>query len=114
MNKRTLRRLISVLAVLALGLSLLTGCGTKSPEQVQEQEDAQTIQVYLWSNSLYESYAPYVHAQLPDVNIEFIVGGYHHLLPVLAARCCPAERQSDEPCPDQRGGRCVQHLPQQL
>ena len=59
-NKRTLRRLISVLAVLALGLSLLTGCGTKSPEQVQEQEDAQTIQVYLWSNSLYEIYAPYV------------------------------------------------------
>ena len=74
MNKRTLRRLISVLAVLALGLSLLTGCGTKSPEQVQEQEDAQTIQVYLWSNSLYEIYAPYVQAQLPDVNIEFIVG----------------------------------------
>ena len=73
-NKRTLRRLISVLAVLALGLSLLTGCGTKSPEQVQEQEDAQTIKVYLWSNSLYESYAPYVQAQLPDVNIEFIVG----------------------------------------
>ena len=73
-NKRTLRRLISVLAVLALGLSLLTSCGTKSPEQVQEQEDAQTIQVYLWSNSLYESYAPYVQAQLPDVNIEFIVG----------------------------------------
>ena len=74
MNKRTLRRLISVLAVLALGLSLLTGCGTKSPEEVEKQEDAQTIQVYLWSNSLYESYAPYVQAQLPDVNIEFIVG----------------------------------------
>ena len=73
-NKRTLRRLISVLAVLALGLSLLTGCGTKSPEEVEKQEDAQTIQVYLWSNSLYESYAPYVQAQLPDVNIEFIVG----------------------------------------
>ena len=74
MNKRTLRRLISVLAVLALGLSLLTGCGTKSPEEVEKQEDAQTIQVYLWSNSLYEIYAPYVQAQLPDVNIEFIVG----------------------------------------
>ena len=74
MNKRTRHRLISVLAVLALGLSLLTGCGTKSPEEVEKQEDAQTIQVYLWSNSLYESYAPYVQAQLPDVNIEFIVG----------------------------------------
>ena len=73
-NKKTLRRLISVLAVLALGLSLLTGCGTKSPEEVEKQEDAQTIQVYLWSNSLYEIYAPYVQAQLPDVNIEFIVG----------------------------------------
>ena len=74
MNKRTLRRLISVLAVLALGLSLLTGCGTKSPEEVEKQEDAQTIQVYLWTNALYETYAPYVQSQLPDVNIEFIVG----------------------------------------
>ena len=46
----------------------------KSAEQVQEQEDAQTIQVYLWTTSLYENYAPYIQAQLPDVNIEFIVG----------------------------------------
>ena len=46
MNQKTLRRLISVLAVLALGLSLLTGCGTKSAEQVQEQEDARTIQTW--------------------------------------------------------------------
>ena len=74
MHKRTLRRLISVLAALAMGLFLLTGCGAKNAEQVQEQEDAQTIQVYLWSTSLYETYAPYVQAQLPDVNIEFIVG----------------------------------------
>ena len=74
MYKRTLRRLISVLATLAMGLSLLTGCGAKNAEQVQEQEDAQTIQVYLWSTSLYETYAPYVQSQLPDVNIEFIVG----------------------------------------
>ena len=74
MNKRTLRRLISVLAALVMGLSLLTGCGTKSAEQVQEQEDAQIIQVYLWTTSLYENYAPYIQAQLPDVNIEFIVG----------------------------------------
>ena len=74
MHKRTLRRLISVLAALAMGLSLLTGCGAKNAEQAQEQEDAQTIQVYLWSTSLYETYAPYVQSQLPDVNIEFIVG----------------------------------------
>ena len=74
MHKKTLRRLISVLLALVVGLSLLTGCGTKSTEEVEKQEDARTIQVYLWSNSLYEIYAPYVQSQLPDVNIEFIVG----------------------------------------
>ena len=74
MKTKTLRRLVSVLAALVMAVSLLAGCGTKTAEQVQEQEDAQTIQVYLWSTSLYENYAPYVQSQLPDVNIEFIVG----------------------------------------
>ena len=74
MNKRTLLRLISMFAALVMGLSVLTGCGTKSAEQLEKQEDAQTIRVYLWTNGLYEIYAPYVQAQLPDVNIEFIVG----------------------------------------
>ena len=69
-----MHRLISLLAALVMAVSLLTGCGTKTAEQVQQQEDAQTIQVYLWSTSLYETYAPYVQSQLPDVNIEFIVG----------------------------------------
>ena len=73
-NKRTLRRLVSALLALVVGISLLTGCGTKSPEQVEKQEDAQTIQVYLWTNNLYETYAPYIQSQLPDVNVEFIVG----------------------------------------
>ncbi len=74
MNKRTLHRLISAFAALVIGLSVLTGCGTKTAENVEKQEDAQTIQVYLWSTSLYETYAPYIQSQLPDVNIEFIVG----------------------------------------
>ena len=74
MDKRTLHRLIPLLAALVMAVSLLTGCGTKTAEQVQQQEDAQTIQVYLWTNTLYETYAPYVQSQLPDVNIEFIVG----------------------------------------
>ncbi len=74
MNKRTLHRLFSVLIALVMAVSLLTGCGTKTAENVEKQEDAQTIQVYLWSTSLYETYAPYIQSQLPDVNIEFIVG----------------------------------------
>ena len=45
-DKRTLHRLISLLAALVMAVSLLTGCGTKTAEQVQQQEDAQTIQVY--------------------------------------------------------------------
>ena len=72
-NKR-LYKIFSLLAAMVLGLSLLTGCAGKSTEAVQAQEDAETIQVYLWTNSLYEKYAPYVQSQLPDVNIEFIVG----------------------------------------
>ena len=74
MNKRTLHRLFSVLMALVMAVSLLTGCGTKTAKNVEKQEDAQTIQVYLWTNSLYETYAPYIQSQLPDVNIEFIVG----------------------------------------
>lgn len=74
MNKRTLHRLLSAFAALVIGLSVLTGCGTKAAENVEKQEDAQTIQVYLWTNNLYETYAPYIQSQLPDVNIEFIAG----------------------------------------
>ena len=74
MKKKSLHRISSLLAATVLGLFLLTGCAGKSTEAVQAQEDADTIQVYLWTNGLYEKYAPYVQAQLPDVNIEFIVG----------------------------------------
>lgn len=74
MKKKTLRSLFSLLMALVLGVSLLTGCIGKGEGRTEAQEDAETIQVYLWSNSLYETYAPYVQAQLPDVNIEFIVG----------------------------------------
>lgn len=40
MKAKTLRRLVSVLAALVMAVSLLAGCGTKTAEQVQEQEDA--------------------------------------------------------------------------
>ena len=74
MKNKRLHTGFSLLAALVLGVSLLSGCAAKTTEQVQAQEDAETIQVYLWTNALYENYAPYVQSQLPDVNIEFIVG----------------------------------------
>ena len=74
MKKKTLRSLFSLLMALVLGVSLLTGCSGKAAERAEMKEDAETIQVYLWNTTLYETYAPYVQSQLPDVNIEFIVG----------------------------------------
>ena len=70
-TKKRKRGLSFLLAVLAAAACLLTGCGT---QQSEAQEDAETIQVYLWNTTLYENYAPYIQSQLPDVNIEFIVG----------------------------------------
>ena len=74
MKKKRLYRGFALLAAMALGVSLLSGCAGRSTESLQKREDAETIQVYLWTAKLYEKYAPYVQAQLPDVNIAFIVG----------------------------------------
>ena len=70
-TKKRKRGLSFLLAVLATAACLLTDCGAQKSEA---QEDAETIQVYLWNTTLYENYAPYIQSQLPDVNIEFIVG----------------------------------------
>ena len=70
MKKKKWNRVLSVLLVMVTAISLLSGCGGKSAEK----EDAETITVYLWSTSLYEKYAPYIQEQLPDFNVEFVVG----------------------------------------
>ena len=70
MKKEKRNRIISALMVLVMGALLMTGCGEKSAEK----EDAETLTVYLWSTTLYDKYAPYIQEQLPDINIEFVVG----------------------------------------
>ena len=70
MKKKKWNKLLALFLVMATVLSLLAGCGGKRAEK----EDAETITVYLWSTSLYEAYAPYIQEQLPDINIEFVVG----------------------------------------
>ena len=74
MKKKQLCIAFALLAAMVLGVSLLSGCAEKGTKSQEAQENKETIQVYLWTTSLYEKYAPYVQAQLPDVNIEFIVG----------------------------------------
>ena len=61
---------MAVLLAMATAIALLSACGRKSAEK----EDAETITVYLWSTNLYEKYASYIQKQLPDINVEFVVG----------------------------------------
>ena len=70
MKKKKWNGLVSVLLVMVTVMSLLSGCGGKNAEK----EDAETITVYLWTTKLYEKYASYIQEQLPDINIEFVVG----------------------------------------
>ena len=70
MKKKTWNKLLAVLVIMLTVISLLLGYGRKSVKK----EDAETITVYLWSTKLYEKYAPYIQEQLPDINIEFVVG----------------------------------------
>ena len=69
-EKKKWSRVLPMLLVMVTTISLLSGCGGKSAKK----EDAETITVYLWSTSLYEKYAPYIQEQLPDINVEFVVG----------------------------------------
>lgn len=69
MKKRLGRRIVSVIVSLVMTASVLTGCSYQA-----EKEDKDTITVYLWSTVLYDEFAPYIQSQLPDVNIQFVVG----------------------------------------
>ena len=70
MKKKKRNPAFTALLVIVMAISLLSGCGEKK----EEKEEKDTITVYLWSTSLYEKYASYIQEQLPDINIEFVVG----------------------------------------
>ena len=70
MKKKKWNKLFAVLLAMVIVMSFLSACGGKSAEK----EDVETITVYLWSTKLYEKYAPYIQEQLPDINVEFVVG----------------------------------------
>ena len=94
MKKKKWNKILSVLLAMVTAVSFLSGCSRRSAEK----EDEETITVYLWSTSLYEKYAPYIQEQLPDINVEFVVGNndldfYKFLkenggLPDIITCCC--------------------------
>lgn len=69
MKKKMRQKLVSMVLVAVMASTLFSGCGSNTAK-----EDAETITVYLWSNAMLNSFAPYIQEQLPDVNIEFVVG----------------------------------------
>ena len=69
MKRKSRVRCISVVLAVAMMATALSGCGTSN-----KKEEEETITVYLWNTALYDKYAPYIQSQLPDVNIEFVVG----------------------------------------
>ena len=69
MKKKMRQKLVSMVLVAVMASTLFSGCGSNTAK-----EDAETITVYLWSNVMLNSFAPYIQEQLPDVNIEFVVG----------------------------------------
>ena len=69
MRRRNKKRAAAVVLSAVMTAGLLSGCGDTT-----EKETAEAFTVYLWSAALYENYAPYIQEQLPDINIEFVVG----------------------------------------
>lgn len=65
--KKTTRTWLILLAAM-LALSTLPGCGARLTKKTEP------ISVYLWSAELYDGYAQYIQSQLPDVDIQFVVG----------------------------------------
>lgn len=63
------KKVMTIILLIMTMLSLWSGCSENT-----ENERENTITVYLWSAVLYDRYAPYIQSELPDVNIEFIVG----------------------------------------
>ena len=63
------KRMLAFLLALACGMSLLAGCGSEKGNGKGDH-----LTVYLWNNNMIEYVVPYIKGQLPDREIEFIVG----------------------------------------
>ena len=69
MKKSFFKKILSAVIAGTMTAALFSGCNATT-----ESEDKETISVYLWSTALYDSFATYIQSQLPDVNIQFVVG----------------------------------------
>lgn len=62
--KRPTRARLGAMLLATVVMTLLPGCRRRE----------EPISVYLWSSELYGTYAEYIQSQLPDMEIQFVVG----------------------------------------
>lgn len=62
------KRVIAALLIAVMAISLI-GCGNQDKASGEKH-----ISVYLWSSALLAEYAPYIQSQIPDLELEFVVG----------------------------------------
>ena len=70
------KSIVSCLLVLAMGGSLLTGCGSKGGEEAKEAKAKETdgkekVVLALWGNQMLDGYTQYLCEKFPDVDFRF-------------------------------------------
>ena len=63
-----MKKIVSSLLVLVMGLSLLAGCGDKSTQEADGKEE---VVVGLWGNQMLDGYTQYLCEKFPDVDFKF-------------------------------------------
>lgn len=63
-----MKKIVSSLLVLAMGVSLLAGCGSKDTE---ESDGKEKVVVALWGNQMLDGYTQYLCDKFPDVDFKF-------------------------------------------
>lgn len=71
------KKFVSCLLVLAVGASLLAGCGSKGGEETTEEttekatDGKEKVVVALWGNQMLDGYTQYLCEKFPDVDFRF-------------------------------------------
>lgn len=66
-----MKRMVSLLLVLVMGISLLTGCESKKAEETEKSEGKEQVVVALWGNQMLDGYTQYLCEKFPDVDFKF-------------------------------------------
>lgn len=70
-DRESMKRKNLIIVCMLIVTLLLTSC---TPTKQKTKETKNHLTVYLWDNNMIKDVVPYIKEQLPDQNIEFIVG----------------------------------------